>query len=100
MSSLFLVLLVLKVPPGEQGPPGPQGPAGDTRQTIVTLHDDAEGHAAGWDPGPDVASWTIQAPVDLITDASFEATAVNPATDPRAPTQHRVAECHVFLSTH
>jgi hypothetical protein len=66
--------------PGPQGPPGPpgeQGPPGDTRQTIVTLHDDAEGNAAGWIPMGGLASFEIKAPVELNEEISLEASYLN-----------------------
>jgi hypothetical protein len=59
---------------------GLPGPPGDTRQTIVTLHDDVEGHAAGWDPsrdpvqgGPATITFQIQSQVDLEAGTFIEA---------------------------
>jgi hypothetical protein len=43
----------------------------------VTLHDDAEGHAAGWNPGTDISD--IHAPIDLVNEMSLEATFVAPS---------------------
>ncbi|MPZ07825.1 MAG: hypothetical protein GEU26_15665 [Nitrososphaeraceae archaeon] len=63
-------------PKGDTGPVGPQGPSGDTHQTIVVLHDDAEGHAAGWNPGTD--SSDIHGPIDLTNEISIEAFVVQP----------------------
>ena len=66
-------------PSGPQGPPGPQGPAGDTRQTIITLHDDAEGNAAGWNPPTETSDFfVIKTPVELKPGFSLEATFTNP----------------------
>lgn len=68
-------------PPGPQGEQGEQGPPGDTRQTIVTLQDDAEGNAAGWNPpstGIMSSIFVIKSPVELTPSFSIEATFVNP----------------------
>jgi hypothetical protein len=54
-----------------------QGPPGDTRQTIVTLHDDAEGHAAGWNPPFNIFPIRIKVPLELTPEISVEATYVN-----------------------
>jgi hypothetical protein len=49
---------------------------------VVTLHDDATGHAAGWNTpsqspiGNNI--FTIQAPIDLNEEISFEATVIHP----------------------
>src|ERR671918_1331600 len=70
---------VTEGPPGPQGPPGSQGPAGDTRQTIITLHDDAEGNAAGWNPPTETSDFfVIKTPVELKPGFSLEATFTNP----------------------
>jgi hypothetical protein len=52
----------------------------DTHQSIVTLHDDSEGNAAGWNPGnnPGGDSFVIKAPFELEPGFSIEATSVNP----------------------
>ena len=67
-------------------PPGSPGSAEDSRQTVVTLHDDAEGHAAGWNP-PGFgnmpgrpADFNIKAPFKLEPGLSFEGTFTNPPT--------------------
>jgi hypothetical protein len=56
-------------PPGPQGPPGPPGPS---KITVVTLNDDADGHAAGWNPPG--SNFFIQAPFDIVQGMSIEAT--------------------------
>ena len=55
---------------GTAGPQGEQGPQGE--HPIVTLHDDAEGNAAGWNPpgfDPEIGGYrndfTINSPFDL-----------------------------------
>jgi hypothetical protein len=82
------------------GPPGPQGPPGDTHQTIITLHDDANGHAAGWNPPSQtpvgVNLFTIQAPIDLNEEISFEATVIHPE-NPTIPGERGVAQCRVDI---
>ncbi len=95
-------------PPGEQGPAGPQGPQGiqgpqgppgDTHQTIVTLHDDAEGHAAGWNPGaprpPGIPFNPDTSPVVLAPSFSIEASFVNPPP-PGLSQGPRAGECELF----
>lgn len=54
------------------GPPGPQGPPGPSKITVVTLNDDADGHAAGWNPPG--SNFFIQAPFDIVQGMSIEAT--------------------------
>lgn len=53
---------------------------GDTKQTIIILHDDEEGHAAGWNPGdnPGGDVFVIKAPFVLGSEYSIEASFVNP----------------------
>jgi len=85
---------------GDPGPPREQGPPGDTHQTIVTLHDDAIGHAAGWNPPSQTPVganfFTIQAPIDLNEEISFEATVIHPES-PTIPGERGVAQCRVDI---
>jgi Collagen triple helix repeat (20 copies) len=81
-------------PEGPQGEQGPQGPPGDTHQTIVTLHDDAEGHAAGWNPGISTVS-DIHSPIDLTNEISIEGTVVNALDDPNTPPGGNAGTCHL-----
>lgn len=49
-------------PQGPQGPPGPQGEPGTSLGSfskLVVLHDDDEGHAAGWNPDESETHFTI-----------------------------------------
>ena len=65
-------------PQGPQGIQGEQGLPGVTGQTFVTLRDDAEGHAAGWNPrrdpvqgGPATTEFQIQSTVHLKESGTF-----------------------------
>ena len=66
-------------------PPGSPGSAEDSRQTVVTLHDDEEGHAPGWDPpglpgpgGIPVQIFHILPPFKIEQGMSFEFTFIDP----------------------
>jgi hypothetical protein len=87
------VIKVTLVLQGEQGPPG------DTHQTIVTLHDDAEGNAAGWNPGPRLVpdTFLIKSPVELRPSFSIEATFVNPlGNEIPGEDEIKAGQCRLF----
>jgi len=70
-------------------PPGPEGPS---QLTVVTLEDNAAGHAAGWNPPVNgLQLYTIQSPVELRKGTLIELSLTNPSI--LVPLSHEVGEC-------
>ena len=64
---------------GQRGPTGPQGTLGSLSKLVV-LHDDAAGHAAGWDPDGSTTNFDISEP-DETNDSLFSITVNSGAED-------------------
>ena len=52
-----------------------------SQQTVVTLHDDEDGNAAGWNPGRGRENFRIITPFTITQEMSFEFTFINPPGD-------------------